>query len=139
MRRAVRQINAYPPRAQIQLRADPAGSGALALDVAASAPSIDGDLALYVAVTENQLVSHVTRGENGGATLAHDHVVRAWTGPLALSGGMAHLQQDIALPAQVHRANLDVVAFVQDRKSGKVLQAVAAESCALAVPPGTAR
>jgi len=139
LRLAVRQINSHLPQAQIQLRADPAGSGALALDVAASAPSSNDGLALYVAVTENQLVSHVARGENSGATLLHDHVVRAWTGPLALAGGSAHLQQDIALPVQVNRANVDVVAFVQDRRSGAVLQAVAAESCATAVLPGAPR
>jgi len=62
-------------------------------------------LALHVAVTESGLVSKAMRGENSGATLAHDHVVRTWIGPIRLA---------------------DAAAFVQDERSGSVLQALLA-------------
>ena len=133
LRDQVRRVNSRPARAAIRLEAGPSADGALMLDVAATTVQPAVDAALYVAVTENRLVSHVARGENRGATLAHDHVVRAWLGPIALEGGAAHLQRDLPLPASVQRTNVDVVAFVQDRQTGDVLQALAAESCA-AVP-----
>ena len=36
----------------------------------------------FVALYENGLVTEVKAGENRGATLRHDHVVRQWIGPL---------------------------------------------------------
>jgi len=86
--------------------------------------------ALYVALAESGLVSKVTRGENSGVTLAHDHVVREWIGPVCLTGGAARVQRDIALPAAWSRARLEVIAFVQDERSGNVLQALSAQQCA---------
>jgi len=74
-------------------------------------------------------VSIVTRGENGGVTLAHDHVVRAWIGPIPLPGGEISVHRDIALSASWNRAQLEIVGFVEDEKSGKVLQAVGAQQC----------
>ena len=75
-------------------------------------------------------MTKVTRGENGGATLAHDHVVREWIGPIRLAGGAARALREIALPAAWNRARLEVVAFVQDERSGSVLQALSAQHCA---------
>jgi len=72
----------------------------------------------------------VTRGENEGATLAHDHVVRAWLGPIRLDGGSVRVQREITLAPQWSRAQLDVVAFVEDQSTGVVLQAVNAGRCA---------
>ena len=72
----------------------------------------------------------MTRGENSGTTLAHDHVVRVWTGPVRLTGGAARVQREIALPAAWNRARLEVVAFVQDERTGGVLQALSARQCA---------
>jgi len=40
------------------------------------------------------------------------------------------VQRDIALPAAWNRAGLEVVAFVQDERTGGVLQAVSAQQCA---------
>jgi hypothetical protein len=72
----------------------------------------------------------VTRGENSGATLAHDHVVREWIGPVRLVAGAARVQREIALPAAWNRAHLELVSFVQGQHSGNVLQAVSAHQCA---------
>jgi hypothetical protein len=124
----VRQLNALPAAADIRIRANLTSGGALALSAEAHAGA--NPAALYLAVTESGLVSNVTRGENGGVTLAHDHVVREWIGPIRLAGGAARVQREIALPAAWNRERLDLVAFVQDERSGGVLQALNAKQCA---------
>ena len=131
LRDRVRQINSSPAAASIRVRAGPAVGGALALGAEATAPAAGPPAALYLAVTESGLVTKVTRGENGGATLEQDHVVRQWIGPVELRGGAASLQRDIALPAAWNRTKLDIVAFVQNEQSGNVLQALVARKCAV--------
>ena len=128
LREQVRELNAQPATASIRVQAAQAANGALALSAEASAAAAPA--ALYLALTESGLVSSVTNGENSGATLAHDHVVRAWIGPIALQGGAVQTQREIALPAAWNRAKLEVVAFVQDQQSGRVLQALSARQCA---------
>lgn len=130
MRDAVRRVNAEPARAQITLHARPAASGALSISADAATQAGTDPAELYLALAESGLVSKVTRGENAGTTLAHDHVVREWIGPIPLAGGAARVQREIALPAAWNRARLELVAFVQDERSGRVLQAVGAQQCA---------
>jgi len=130
LRDEVRQLNARPAAAAIRVRASIAPNGALALKAEATARAWAEPAALYLALAESGLVSKVTRGENGGVTLAHDHVVREWIGPVRLTDGAARVQRDIALPAAWSRARLEVVAFVQDERSGSVLQALSAQHCA---------
>lgn len=126
---AVRRINARPAQADIGLRAQPSADGKLL--VQADAASRTPSAVLYLAVAESGLTSKVTRGENGGTTLAHDHVARLWHGPLPLQGGRIDMQQAFELPAQWRRERLSVVAFVQDERSGTVLQALGATGCTL--------
>lgn len=130
LRDTVRQLNLLPPAAAIRLRAGLSADGRLALHAEASAREGAEPAALYLAVAESGLVTKVMRGENGGATLAHDHVVREWIGPVRLAGGTAQVQREIALPAAWNRARLEVIAFVQDERSGSVLQALSAQHCA---------
>ncbi len=126
----VRRVNARPAAAEIRLKANVDSSGTLAVSADAISQARSSPVALYLAVTESGLSSKVTRGENSGATLTHDHVVRAWVGPIRLSDGKVHVQRDIALPAAWNRERLDVVAFVEDESTGSVLQAVSAGRCA---------
>ena len=130
LRETVRSINARPARASIRVRARVAPTGTLALHAEAEADQGSEPAALYVALAESGLSSKVTRGENSGATLSHDHVVRRWIGPVRLTDGAARVRREIPLPAAWSRARLDVVAFVQDERSGSVLQAVSAHQCA---------
>lgn len=129
LRDRVRELNALPAAAELRVRARVAPNGALALDAEATARPGTAPAALYLAIAESGLASKVTRGENSGATLAHDHVVRAWIGPVPLTAGAARVRRDIALPAGWDRSRLDVVAFVQDDRSGGVLQALSAGQC----------
>lgn len=130
LRDRVRQINMSPAAASIRVHAGPVVSGALALSAEATTSPAGPPAALYLAVTESGLVTKVTRGENGGATLEQDYVVRNWLGPVKLRDGAASMQRDIALPAAWNRRKLNIVAFVQEEHSGKVLQALVARKCA---------
>jgi hypothetical protein len=124
LREEVRRLNGTPAAAAIRLHADFVSKNILRLGVEATARSSDAPLALYVALTESGLVSKVARGENAGATLEHDHVVREWIGPVRLGADGARVQREIQLPAAWDRERLQLAAFVQDEQTGRVLQAV---------------
>jgi len=124
---AVRAANAKPARATITVILDENEAGASQLRVGAAVPK-DADranAALYVATFENGQSTRVKAGENRGATLEHDYVVRQWFGPIAFDGeGRAELAERI-----VHPDRGGVAAFVQSRRTGDVLQATALSHC----------
>jgi hypothetical protein len=95
------------------------------------------DAALYLASYENRLSSSVTAGENRGRTLRHDYVVLQWEGPLDLGpdGRRAERRQVPLLPGAVPE-NSGAVAFVQNRRSLEVLQALMLPYCPAAGLPG---
>ena len=124
LREEVRRVNGIAATAKVVARGRFFSGDSLALSAHASAPSNEATLALYVALTESALVSRVASGENAGVTLEHDSVVREWIGPVRLGADGAHLQRDIRLPAPWQRSHLELVAFVQDERTGRVLQAV---------------
>ncbi len=130
----VRRVNSEPAQASLQLQAHLDASGqwqlqATAKPTPAYAAKLEGrgatqGLAIFLAATQSGLKSQVLRGENQGATLAHDHVVRWWSGPLHLMAWPQGVQQQVSFPADLVRANTTIVAFVQDMHDGQVLQAV---------------
>ena len=130
LRDEVRKQNSRPAEAQIRIEVTQATADSLTVIADASARGNNDRAELFLAVTESGLVSKVARGENGGVTLSHDHVVRAWIGPIALAGGKATVNREITLSPSWNRAQLAVVGFVEDARSGKVLQAVGAQQCA---------
>ncbi|MCU0868957.1 MAG: DUF1223 domain-containing protein [Burkholderiales bacterium] len=86
---------------------------------------------VWVALVQHGLVSRVTRGENAGRTLDHDHVVRALAGPFrTASDGTAALDVRFAPPTEFVRERADVVMFAEDTRDGRTLQAVRAPVCA---------
>jgi len=125
--RAVREANARPARATITVSLDAPDAGMTQVKVGAELPE-DADrsgVALYVAAYENGQSTSVKAGENRGATLRHDYVVRQWFGPIAFDGaGHAELTQRIT-----HSDRGGVAAFVQSRRTGDVLQATALAHC----------
>src|SRR5688572_8858502 len=126
--KSVAAVNATASRARIDLALKPA-AGATALRVAAAvpAPADRESAALYVALYENGLSNRVTAGENRGATLVHDYVVREWWGPIAFdSDGSARLEHALE-PQRLARGG--IAAFVQNRRSSEVMQALALPAC----------
>jgi hypothetical protein len=82
---------------------------------------------LYLAAYENGLSNRVTAGENRGVTLHHDFVVREWWGPIALDAvGGVDLVRKITGRGVTKGG---VAAFVQSRRTGEVLQALALPAC----------
>jgi hypothetical protein len=84
-----------------------------------------GELALVTALTQNGLASRVTAGENRGEHLAHDFVVR----DLAVHRGLGASTATFTPRADWNLARMAVAAFVQDVKTGEVLQAVSLPLC----------
>jgi len=127
--RTLARINAQPARASLELEiVGPAAADALRLRVRASVadPAAAARAVLYVASFENRLESRVAAGENQGRLLHHDHVALEWQGPFALGERQVALR---LLPKGKPDAS-GVAAFVQDRASAEVLQALALPACA---------
>lgn len=124
----VRRVNAMPAAANLRLRAELSPAGTLV--VRASTQSQRDSAALYLAVAESGLTSSVSRGENAGATLAHDNVVRVLVGPTRLSGGELQVVREIPISPTWNADQIDVVAFVINERTGEVLQALASKGCA---------
>lgn len=128
-------IGAEPAQADIRLRVHPEGPDAVAIE--ARAQSHAEDAALYLAVAENGLSSPIEAGENAGRRLEHGHVVRVWMGPSRLIEGMVALRRSVPIAKGWRRERLEASAFVQDQRTGRVLQAVGTGPCVLTGGPET--
>jgi len=125
----LKRITAEPAHASIHVHAAPTGLGAVSVAASATAPASGDPLALFVVLTENKLTSSVSAGENRGVTLSHDHVVRKWIGPIALNEGQVDFKQAVTTGSGWNSAQLGVAGFVQNLRTGQVLQAVGASQC----------
>lgn len=125
---AVARINAQPAKASIRLEL--VGLDVQGADVQVGAELLErqADAALYLAVYESKLRSRVDAGENRGRILDHDYVVLEWQGPIAMAGRVAERRKLPLLPGAA-TANSGVAAFVQDRRTGDVLQALMRSAC----------
>ena len=132
--RRLQEINRQPAGAEIRLamrsvaaRSIEATASFSLADGATGHSGLQGVLVLY----EDRLSSSVQRGENRGALLQHDRVVRFWSPPLPLRPGRTaqSLRQTLPLAGDWNPARLGLAAFVQDVRSGKVLQAVSLPGC----------
>ena len=90
----------------------------------ADLPRTEGPVTVYVALAENTVQSKVARGENGGRSLTHVAVVRAFVPAGTLKGGSL-FSRDIALPLPPHGlpSGFRVIAFLQEEKSQKIVGA----------------
>ncbi len=125
----LKRITAEPARASISVHAEATDPGAVSVAASAAAPRSSDPLALFVVLTEDKLTSNVSAGENRGVTLSHDHVVRKWIGPVALNAGQVDFKQAVTTGPGWNPAQLGVVGFVQNLRTGQVLQAVGASQC----------
>ena len=123
---ALASAAAKPARADLALEAEPQG-GSIAIKATGRVPSPADrkGAVLYVALADDGLASDVKAGENAGARLVHDHVVRLLrAGPMPDANGDIRWSITLPLPSEAGSAST-VVAFVQNAGAGDVLQALA--------------
>lgn len=127
----VSELNRQPAGADLTLRQRPTASSVeVELDMRLKQAPTGNIPRTYVAITENRLQTAIKAGENRGRLLNHDFVVRELTGPLpADASGRTHWKSAMALRPDWKRADLALVAFVQDERSGEILQALHAPLC----------
>lgn len=128
----VARINLAPARADLGLTLTGGTNSELRFEASARLHNAaeHRDDALYIAVFENNLSSAVAAGENKGKLLKHDFVVRDWEGPFAFNAdGTLSLNRSVALQSAWKARDLGVAAFVQNRSTGQVLQALQLAAC----------
>lgn len=120
----LRGINSQPSPLALDLGVTSAGNR---LDVTLKAMPLASsslpDSALYLALYENGLTTQVKAGENSGALLHHERVVRQLFGPYPLSGTQWSRVLHVVPPHGAHSDQLGLTAFVQSR-SGDTQQAL---------------
>jgi hypothetical protein len=118
---ALDRIAREPAAATIELTATGDGKEVAAMAVTrVTDAAARGKSTVSIAYVDSGLVSEVKAGENKGARLTHDHVVRALKSTVA---GDAFSTR-FAVPAEAG-VSPTLVAFVQNSATGDVLQAVA--------------
>ena len=122
---ALEAVQRRPARASIELtlRTDPA-RGIEVASVAQATGARADDLIVLVAATQNGLASRVTAGENRGERLAHDFVVRDFAVHRGLGAGTATFR----FAPGWNLAHMSVAAFVQNIRTGEILQALSARA-----------
>ena len=125
---AVARINSQPAKARLKLSLLRVDEMALEVEVTAELASPARDAALYLASYQSRLQNKVTAGENRGRILTHDHVVLEWLGPLEVQNRRVERRKLPLLPGAA-AANSGAAAFVQERRTGAVLQALLRSSC----------
>ena len=81
------------------------------------------DANVYLAVTEGELASNVSRGENTGRLLRHSSVVRSFgvIGRIDPRGAnTGQIVSTLRIPREWRRENLRAVVFVQERESFRI-------------------
>lgn len=108
------RINAQPAKARLRLEI--MGTGPSGLDVQASAELLQPahDAVLHLAAYQSRLESH--------------QVVLEWLGPVPVREGISERRTLPLLPG-ASAENSGVAAFVQDRRTGEVLQALLRSTC----------
>ena len=126
------RINSRAARARIALTIRAVAPQAIHAELSAMLidPTERKNAAVYLAAYENKLASEVGAGENHGKRLEHDFVVREWIGPIGF-GESLKLEDKRALPLLpgADPKHLGVAAFVQNRSTGEVLQALMLPMC----------
>ncbi|HWB91573.1 MAG TPA: DUF1223 domain-containing protein [Puia sp.] len=87
----------------------------------AQAETKEGAVDLVVAVVEHHATSQVKAGENHGRTLSHVQIVRALQ--TARPDAKGDAEGNLRWPQALGAADAEIVAFLQDRDSGKILAA----------------
>jgi hypothetical protein len=133
--RAIMQAS-HEPRADLSLKEESASTGQVNLRLRVGKfTATPGDLPeVWLAVAERNLSSSVTGGENAGKELRHSAVLRSLkrVGAATAAGESSYEGAAvIKLKHEWKRENLEWIAFVQEKKSRKVLGAAALKPAGL--------
>ncbi len=120
--KAIEEIAASPAPASIAITSKP--SGDRGIEGSASLKPGGKNVELYVALTQDGLSSKVTRGENRGETLNHNAVVRDFA-DIGSGDGTFRFKP----AADWDLTHMSLIAFAQDTRTGRVLQAVSTPVC----------
>lgn len=118
--RELKRINAQPARARLRLQIQSIKPGTLEVEASAELlrGAASGDSALYLAAYENKPPS------------APGYVVLEWLGPFRFDRtGRRVERRELPLLPEAIPGNSGVVGFVQDRRTGEVLQALMLPVC----------
>lgn len=126
----VAEINAQAPGASLRLGWQALSAGQVQVELNVTPAARSGPLQAYAALVEDGLVSSVKAGENQGATLHHERVVRLWLGPFAVPAEGLAWSGSVPLPTGADPHKLAWVAFAQ-QPGAEVAQAVLAPRCEL--------
>lgn len=112
---------------QVDLRADPNARDPQLVDLSVRVTNAKTaklrDANVYLAITESELTSSVSRGENSGRLLRHSSVVRSFgvIGSIDSKGANAgQIVSTLRFPQEWRRENLRAVVFVQERESSRI-------------------
>ncbi|OYY50289.1 MAG: DUF1223 domain-containing protein [Methylophilaceae bacterium 17-44-8] len=130
LQQATDQSKLQQARAQLQLDAKTLSNGDITLTANASTQetSIANRSDIFVALYQNQLVSHIKAGENNGRELHHDYVVRDLFGAYQMNRQQQFVKQ-FNLKNIWNNRNGGAVIFVQDSLTGEILQSLALKFC----------
>ena len=126
----INKLNGLPADAELLVRQRQTSAG-LELEIDARVMrKHEHPVQTFIAITEDGLESAIKAGENQGKLLHHDFVVRELWKPIAKDSlGDVHWRSAPMLPAEWKRADLSLVVFVQNQRTGEVLQALKTPLC----------
>jgi len=125
---AVRAVNARKAAAAVELTPRRLADGSIEGNASAMvSEAAKSQLTLVVALTQDGITSKPNAGENKGETLAQNFVVR----DVAEFRGLGTIAGNFRFTPKAHwnPERMSVVAYVQDQRTGRVLQALRAAIC----------
>ncbi len=120
----IQRIGAQPAMANIRVQAQHTGTRWNAT-VQVSSKIALADARWFVATYQDGLKTHVKAGENKGLLLSHNHVVRQWLGPYALSDHNSSSKLiSINLQAAEKINQTGLLVLLENTKNGEVYQSL---------------
>jgi hypothetical protein len=123
-KRVMQAVNEFQPEASLSLRAEQKGRQ-ISIKTHVNVQGEENRLysKLYIAITENNIISEVKGGDNAGAHFNHQHLVRKWLGPFDLDKkGKTDVDTEVLLDEKWNIDQVSLVAIVQNLNDGFVLQ-----------------
>lgn len=119
----IRKYNATPANVGIQLQVERSTPHRFHAEITfdnASESTVEG----YIAIYENGIIRKIGGGENRGATLHHEFLVRYWSQPHVVNIGQSSILVELDIESDWEISNLGLAVVAIDSKTGMTLQAV---------------